>query len=280
MSPWRRSAEWKAETMMESPVVSPLPMPGTAAPLSRMADRRKGGRRHALHISVVERAVALVPGTSPGRHCAGWRSPTTALRVPFVDALTRLALAARDGDRHALEGFVEGSYEQVWRLCAKLVDDQGADDLAQEAYARAVKALPKFRGESSARTWLLAIARNTCMDELRTRGRRRRRDTSLLAASRHRQDVAAADHRVGVADIVARLTPERREAFVLTQMLGLSYHEAAQVCACPTGTIRSRVARARADLLASLSEADAGRRSAQGYSNESSMYPMATDMTS
>jgi RNA polymerase sigma-70 factor, ECF subfamily len=199
--------------------------------------------------------------------------------VLVVDELTRLALAARDGDRTALEWFVEGSYEQVWRLCAKLVDDQGADDLAQDAYARAVGALPKFRGESSARTWLLAIARNTCMDELRTRDRRRRRDSSLLAGARHRQDVAA-DHQVGVADIVARLTPERREAFVLTQMLGLSYDEAAQVCGCPTGTIRSRVARARADLLDALSEADAGRRSSQAYSNESNMYPMATDMTS
>jgi RNA polymerase sigma-70 factor, ECF subfamily len=195
--------------------------------------------------------------------------------VPVVDALTRLALAAREGDRGALDHFVEGSYEQVWRLCAKLVDDQGADDLAQDAYIRAVGALPKFRGESSARTWLLAIARNTCMDELRTRDRRRRRDSSLRASARQRAgDAAAADHRVGVTDLVGRLTPERREAFVLTQMLGLSYQEAAEVCACPTGTIRSRVARARADLLHALGE---GGRS---YNNESSMYPMATDMTS
>jgi RNA polymerase sigma-70 factor (ECF subfamily) len=52
--------------------------------------------------------------------------------------------------------------------------------------------------------------------------------------------------------LVAALEPERREAFVLTQVVGLSYAEAAEVCACPVGTIRSRVARARADLVAAL----------------------------
>ena len=52
-----------------------------------------------------------------------------------------------------------------------------------------------------------------------------------------------------VQDLLTRLEPDRRTAFVLTQMIGLSYHEAAQVCDCPTGTIRSRVARARADLI-------------------------------
>jgi len=102
--------------------------------------------------------------------------PAGLFRVPGVDALTRLALAAKNGDRSALDQLVEGIYEQVWRLCARLVDDQCADDLAQETFMRAVGALPNFRGEASARTWLLAIARNTCVDELRTRNRQRRRD--------------------------------------------------------------------------------------------------------
>jgi RNA polymerase sigma-70 factor, ECF subfamily len=200
--------------------------------------------------------------------------------VLVVDVLTRLALAARDGDRHALDLFVEGSYEQVWRLCAKLVDNQGADDLAQDAYVRAVGALPKFRGASSARTWLLAIARNACMDELRTRSRQRRRQSSLAVNALRQRDDLAAEQQLGVTDIVGRLTPERREAFVLTQMLGLSYREAAEVCACPTGTIRSRVARARSDLLSALCAPDSERGSGRPYSKERSMYPIATDMTS
>ena len=105
--------------------------------------------------------------------------------------------------------------------------------------------MPTFRAEASARTWLLAIARKTCMDELRTRTRRRRRDAALVASSAGRPDLTNdAGHQAGVDDMLARLAPERKEAFVLTQLLGLSYDEAAQVCDCPSGTIRSRVARA------------------------------------
>jgi RNA polymerase sigma-70 factor (ECF subfamily) len=60
-----------------------------------------------------------------------------------------------------------------------------------------------------------------------------------------------------VADLLARLSSDRREAFVLTQLLGLPYAEAAEVAGCPVGTIRSRVARARADLVEALGEDDA-----------------------
>jgi RNA polymerase sigma-70 factor (ECF subfamily) len=73
-----------------------------------------------------------------------------------------------------------------------------------------------------------------------------------------------------VSDALARLAPERREAFVLTQLLGLSYQEAAEVCACPPGTIRSRVARARADLLEDLDRSSAEN----GYANVTGMYPV------
>ncbi len=172
-----------------------------------------------------------------------------------MDPLTRLAKAARDGDTQALEALVEGAYEQVWRLCASLVDDASADDLTQETFVRALRSLPGFRGESSARTWLLAISRNTCWDELRLRTRRRRRDA--LTATRRPEEASAADasQAVTVADLLARLDADRRAAFVVTQVLGLSYAEAAVVCGCPTGTIRSRVARARSDLLALLGDA-------------------------
>ena len=59
-----------------------------------------------------------------------------------VDVLTRCALVAKDGDRLALDQLVEGTYEQVWRLCSRLVDEQSADDLAQDAFVRAIRALP------------------------------------------------------------------------------------------------------------------------------------------
>jgi RNA polymerase sigma-70 factor (ECF subfamily) len=84
-----------------------------------------------------------------------------------------------------------------------------------------------------------------------------------------------------VSEALARLAPERKEAFVLTQLLGLSYQEAADVCSCPPGTIRSRVARARADLLDDLEHASQDRSSAEnGYAKVTSMYPITRPMTS
>jgi RNA polymerase sigma-70 factor (ECF subfamily) len=156
------------------------------------------------------------------------------------------------------------------------VDVQSADDLAQDAFIHAVGSLCRFRGDSSARTWLLTIARNRCMDELRTRTRRRRRD-ALVAETTPIGPNPDAGQEIAVTDMLSRLAPERREAFVLTQMLGLSYEEAADVCACPIGTIRSRVARARALLVDAISaeEQDTG-----SYSNVSNMYPITRDITS
>jgi RNA polymerase sigma-70 factor (ECF subfamily) len=196
--------------------------------------------------------------------------------------MTRLALAAKNGDRYALDQLVEGSYEQVLRLCAKLVDDQCADDLTQDTFIRAVRALPNFRGEASARTWLLAIARNRCIDELRTRSLQRRRIASLEAGlSVQGQVVDDIGQRIVVSDALARLASERREAFVLTQLLGLSYEEAAEVCSCPPGTIRSRVARARADLVEDLAHTGQDRSSAEnGYAKVTSMYPITRPMRS
>jgi RNA polymerase sigma-70 factor, ECF subfamily len=170
-----------------------------------------------------------------------------------MDLLTGLAQRARAGDERALESFVNLAYEQVWRMCATLADPRTAEDLAQETFLRAIRALDRYEGQASARTWLLAIARHVCMDELRTRTKRRARHTPLDQTPPG-QEPAVPDASQGpvVTDLIARLDPDRRLAFVLTQILGLSYQEAAQVCECPSGTIRSRLARARADLIKQL----------------------------
>lgn len=166
-----------------------------------------------------------------------------------VDQLTRDALAARGGDPAAIAGFIRASQAEVWRLCAHLVDHQSADDLTQDTYLRAFRALPAFRGESSARTWLLAIARRACQEELRARTRRHRRDSVLGGHAPQRPAEPDVAESVGVIALLVRLESGRRAAFVLTQLLGLSYEEAAAVCDCAVGTIRSRVARARSDLI-------------------------------
>lgn len=184
-----------------------------------------------------------------------------------MDELTRSLLAARGGDRSALARFVRASQADVWRFCAHLVDVESADDLTQDVYVRALRAVEGFRGEASARTWLLAIARRTCADEIRRRQRRRRRDASLhrdrdVALGGRRDHVAEGepDHagELALDELIASLGDDRRAAFVLTQVLGLGYAEAAATCEVPIGTIRSRVARAREDLIAMLASAEHG----------------------
>jgi RNA polymerase sigma-70 factor (ECF subfamily) len=126
-----------------------------------------------------------------------------------------------------------------------------ADDLAQDTFERAIPALRSFEGRSSARTFVLAIARRACVDWIRRRQRRSRLMDRLTSQPMDATVPAIGSH-VELDLLVADLDPERREAFVLTQVLGLSYAEAAHVCGCLVGTIRSRVARARMDLMGRL----------------------------
>lgn len=174
-----------------------------------------------------------------------------------MDELTTLAMAAGRGDPVAVTAFVRRTQPDVWRLCARLGDRASADDLTQEVYLRALPALERFRGESSARTWLLQITRHVCADNVR-RATRRRAGLARLVARSDRSD-AVAPARTGELELeeaIAALSGDRREAFVLTQVTGLSYAEAAEVCGVPVGTIRSRVARARGDLLQLLADDD------------------------
>ena len=170
-----------------------------------------------------------------------------------MDAVTAAALRAAQGDQRAMAVFVRETQGAVWRLCAHLVDRASADDVTQEVYLRALPALKGFRGDASARTWILSIARNTCLDELRRRHRGRGLLERLVTQGkdRHRPSPDPAGE-IAAAALVDALDPDRREAFVLTQVLGLTYAEAAAVCGCEIGTIRSRVSRARADLVEAL----------------------------
>lgn len=188
----------------------------------------------------------------------GPAGPTGPSGAAGPDPATESALVARGGDPAAQAVFVRLTQAEVWRFTAALVGPDSADDLTQETYLRAFKALPAFEGRSSARTWLLGIARRACADHLRTVIRRRRLD-ERLAANAHTERPHP-DHagQLGANDLVRRLSPERRAAFVLTQLLGLSYAEAAAVEGVPVGTIRSRVARARDELVEAVDDARTG----------------------
>lgn len=168
-------------------------------------------------------------------------------------ALTDLALDARDGDARAAAELVRLTYRQVWRMLVVLTDRWVAEDLTQETYARALRSLPGFRAESTVRAWVLAIARRVAADHIRS-ARTRPRIVRDVTPDDDGAAVAPGDlaESVALRDLLDQLDPDRRMAFVLTQVVGLSYAEAAQVCACPVGTIRSRVARAREDLASRL----------------------------
>jgi RNA polymerase sigma-70 factor (ECF subfamily) len=176
-----------------------------------------------------------------------------------MDEVTSYALAAAGGDEVALHRLVRATQAQVWRFCAHLSNPGSADDLTQEVYLRAMKALPRFRGDASARTWLLSIARRTVADHIRSQQRRRRvTGTGAGAPPWAPMVTGASDEHVVLQAVVAHLPEDRRTAFVLTQVLGLSYAEVAEVCRCPIGTVRSRVARARAELVAAISQEAGG----------------------
>ena len=170
------------------------------------------------------------------------------------DEITRSALAGARGDADATVAFIRATQRDVHRFLTNLVGAREADDLAQETYLRALRSLPGFAGRSSARTWLLSIARRAAADHVRSAVRRPRTgaepDWELLGEQT--PSMPGIDERVLLRELVLGLDEDRREAFVLTQMLDLSYADAAAVCGCPVGTIRSRVARARADLVAAL----------------------------
>lgn len=170
------------------------------------------------------------------------------------DEITRLALAAAAGDHAAKIRFIHATQRDVLRFVAGLVGSRDAEDLAQETYLRALRSLPNFAGRSSARTWLLSIARRAAADHIRAAVRRPRisAEPDWEQALERNATTPGVEDRVMLRELVLGLEPDRREAFVLTQILDLSYADAAAVCGCPIGTIRSRVARARADLVTGL----------------------------
>jgi RNA polymerase sigma-70 factor (ECF subfamily) len=174
-----------------------------------------------------------------------------------MDRLTGLLVQARDGDRLALSAAIRLSQGEVWRLASHLVSPAHADDVTQDVFIRAWRALPSFRAESSGRTWLLSIARRACADAIRGQARWRRLTARLQRDRATVAETAAPDEAHGLGELIARLPETQREAFVLTQVSGCSYAEAAELCGVQIGTIRSRVARARSDLVEMVRQARA-----------------------
>jgi RNA polymerase sigma-70 factor, ECF subfamily len=170
------------------------------------------------------------------------------------DRLGALVDAAREGDDVAVRELVRCTQPAIWRLCNVLGSPGEEDDLVQDTYLRAFRSLETYRGEAPITAWLLSIARRVCADHVRSRVRQRRIFGALVDTADDQWVPAPGNPTWELLDAIG---PDRREAFVLTQVAGLSYDEAAVVLDCPVGTIRSRVARARSDLVHEVGAANA-----------------------
>src|SRR5699024_10931037 len=182
-------------------------------------------------------------------------TPNTAGRLRWVNSkhgrddarVTELALQAGRGDRKALTEFIRATQDDVWRLLAHLGGRDIADDLTQETYLRVMSALPRFAARSSARTWLLSLARRVWVDNIRhdmARPRKSITEYEDAAATTPVEGANAASWSewIDVRALIDALPEERREALILTQVLGYTYEEAAKIAGVRIGTIRSRVA--------------------------------------
>lgn len=151
--------------------------------------------------------------------------------------------AARMGEAWALERFYHQHQSRVYGLCMRLLARcEDAEDAMQATFIRAFRELPRFRGESSARTWLYRIAVNEALGMLR-----RRRD--LSPPDEHLAGPAdtglSATERIAVQAALARLKPDHRAVLVLRFWEDLSYEEVAEVLGLSLSAVKMRVKRAR-----------------------------------
>ncbi len=161
--------------------------------------------------------------------------------------------AAQAGSVTAFEDLVRRYQGEVWRLCLQLVRDEAlADDATQEAFVRAYRFLPRYRGDSKFTTWLFSISRNCALDELRRSGRNRKARARLESERPPTQSEISTG--IEVREAVERLPLELREPVVLIDMFGCSYNEVARILGTPAGTVKSRVHRARKALMVVLGD--------------------------
>ena len=185
-------------------------------------------------------------------------------RLVSADAVLVLRCQADDAEAfdEIVARYKDGVYNYVWRMVSNRDD---AEDLAQEAFVRAFRAIKTFRREANLRTWLYRIATNLCVDKYRRAGLERQLlvpmeqklkdgDGEPVAIDLpdstfdpqqvyERTELQAEIHRC-----LLRLPDKLRSAILLFDMEGMSYEEIAETVACPVGTVKSRIFNARVQL--------------------------------
>jgi RNA polymerase sigma-70 factor (ECF subfamily) len=165
----------------------------------------------------------------------------------------------RAGDARAFEELVTAYQHRVFGVALRMLGSRAeAEDVAQETFLRAHRALGDFRGEARLGTWLYAIASRLCLNRLASGERRYVRGDAdaLLRLPAEGGDAAAALERTELAaalhDAIAALPEERRIVVILRDLEGLAYEEIAEALGLELNTVRSRLHRARLDLKAKL----------------------------
>ena len=192
----------------------------------------------------------------------------TVEQVPQKSAkVTDLALVRRvqAGEKAAFDILVLKYQHKIIKLVMRFLSDHSeAQDVTQDAFIKAYKALPKFRGDSAFYTWLYRIAVNTAKNYLVSRGRRPRNysgvklksgeddnfDPSMLLTSTDTPDRLAmtAELKEAIYAAISALPEDLRVAVSLREYEGMSYEDIAQIMDCPIGTVRSRIFRARESI--------------------------------
>jgi RNA polymerase sigma-70 factor (ECF subfamily) len=175
---------------------------------------------------------------------------------------------AQQGDKRAFEMLVEKYHRRLLRLLSRLVrNPEEVEDVAQETFIKAYRALPKFRGDAAFYTWLYRIGVNTAKNFLV----RRSRALPTVSERLHADEDDSGRERFVVEDIntpesellskqvayavneaIEALPQELRTAITLRELEGLRYEEIADAMNCPIGTVRSRIFRAREAIAAKL----------------------------
>ena len=179
----------------------------------------------------------------------------------------QLVIRAQQGEKKAFELLVVKYQRKLLRLISRLVRDPAeAEDVAQEAFIKAYRALPQFRGDSAFYTWLYRIGVNTAKNYLVSQGRRPPSSTEKDNEEAETFEDADALRDINTPEsmllskeiantvntAMAKLPEELRTAISLREIEGLSYDEISEVMNCPIGTVRSRIFRAREAIAAEL----------------------------
>jgi RNA polymerase sigma-70 factor (ECF subfamily) len=186
---------------------------------------------------------------------SGGESPEGAAEQSDLELVRR----AQRNERGAFDLLVLKYQHKVVKLVARLLRDPAeAEDVAQEAFVKAYRALGSFRGDSAFYTWLYRIAVNTARNAIASRQRRpldyeaelsESEQSNLASRLRHTDTPEATalseEIRATVNDAIEQLPEDLRTAIVLREVEGLSYEEIAAAMDCPVGTVRSRIFRAR-----------------------------------